>query len=348
MKSALQLCTLYSVRRFKVSAAVMRKSFYGLKVGEFLHNSSSKLLSLLTLRLRKTQLRSMKIIHPNKVTGQLLDIIQEAEKELVIVSPYVNFSYWQKPVTAIKQAIARGVKVDFYIRNDPGRDTGQTHVEKLGITPILVDNLHAKIYYNDTNGIITSMNLLHSSDSNSIEIGSQVETPAELAELRRIVHQFLAHYKPAEVPALASPVSPPSSAPSMPFDEYLGMHLFHTIDRDAYVEWENDTQLSISALRNSFSLSVAQPNNKVVLEGVISQREGNRYTSHGPRHFTTATMLYKLVPGDQNNYTRIRATYTRLLSSPNLDQLADQETEALVTATTDFIHAVRAFKDDYR
>lgn len=39
------------------------------------------------------------------------------------------------------------------------------------------------------------MNLLHSSDSNSIEIGAQVETPTELAELRRIVHQFLSHYK---------------------------------------------------------------------------------------------------------------------------------------------------------
>jgi hypothetical protein len=289
----------------------------------------------------------MKIIHPNKVTGQLLDIIQEAEKELVIVSPYVNFSYWQKPVTAIKQAIARGIKVDFYIRNDPGRDTGQAHVEKLGITPILVENLHAKIYYNDTDGIITSMNLLHSSDSNSIEIGSQVETPAELAELRRIVHQFLAHYKAPE-----SPVPARTAAPIIPsnelFDVVLDMHLFHTLDQDAHVEWETDTELSISALRNSFTLCVVQPNNKIVLEGIVSQREANRYSSHGSYHFTDPALLYKLIPDDQGHYTRVRGTYTRFLTTPNLNHLPTSEAQAILTATANFIHAVRAFKDNYK
>jgi hypothetical protein len=287
----------------------------------------------------------MKIIHPNKVTGQLLDIIQEAEKELIIVSPYVNFSYWQKPVTAIKQAIARGVKVDFYIRNDPGRDTGQSHVEKLGITPILVENLHAKIYYNDTDGIITSMNLLHSSDSNSIEIGSQVETPAELAELRRIVHQFLAHYK-APAPIILAPAPP--TTPNEPFEDQLGMHLFHTIDKDSYVEWETESELSISALRNSFTLCITPPSNKIVLEGIITQREASRYVSYGPRHFKAATMLYKLIPGDHDNYTRIRGTYTPILTTADLDHLPEPELDDLLTATTEFIRAVRAFKDDYK
>lgn len=290
----------------------------------------------------------MKLIHPNKVTGQLLDIIHEAEKELVIVSPYVNFSYWQRPVAAIKQALARGVKVDFYIRHDPGRDTGQVHVEKLGITPILVENLHAKIYYNDTDGIITSMNLLHSSDSNSIEIGSQIETPAELTELRRIVQQFLAHYKAPAPPTPAASSPAPIIPAHEPFDVVLDMHLFHTLDQDAHVEWENDTELSISALRNSFTLRVAQPNNKIVLEGIISQREANRYSSHGPRHFTDPALLYKLIPGDQGHYTVIRGTYTRFPTTRNLNQLSTTEAQAILTATTCFIRAVRAFKDDYK
>lgn len=289
----------------------------------------------------------MKIIHPNKVTGQLLDIIYEAEKELVIVSPYVNFSYWQKPVAAIKQAIARGVKVDFYIRNDYGRDTGQSHVEKLGITPILVENLHAKIYYNENDGIITSMNLLHSSDSNSIEIGSQTETPAELAELRRIVQQFLAHYKSPSAPMPDSALMPPN-VQNEPFEDVLGMHLFHTLDPDSYVEWENDDTLNISALRNAFTLCVTPPSNKIVLEGIISRREAERYDTHRLRHFKDAKMLYKLVSGnDENRYTRIRGTYTRFLTTLNLDQLPKQEVENLLTVTTDFIRAVHAFKDDY-
>jgi hypothetical protein len=287
----------------------------------------------------------MKIIHPNKVTGQLLDIIQEAEKELVIVSPYVNFSYWQKPVAAIQQAIARGVKVDFYIRHDPGKDTGRTHVEKLGITPILVENLHAKIYYNENDGIITSMNLLHSSDSNSIEIGSQVETPAELEELRRIVHRFLGHYKAPAAPALV-PNSPASQLKSLPFEELLTDFLASTVDEDGYAEWEDDKELSISALRNSFTLCVAQPNNKVVLEGIVTQREGSRFSSHSRRHLKASTMLYKLEQGDANHYTRIRGTYTHFLTTPTLDQLPQSEKAALLTTIAEFIQAVRAFKDD--
>ena len=290
----------------------------------------------------------MKIIHPNKVTGQLLDIIHEAEKELVIVSPYVNFSYWQKPVTAIQQAIARGVKVDFYIRHEPGKDTGRAHVEKLGITPILVENLHAKIYYNEADGIITSMNLLHSSDSNSIEIGSQVETPAELEELRRIVQRFLAHYKAPAAPALSTS-SPPNVLQSLPFDQLLTNHLASTVDADGYAEWEDDHALSISALRNSFTLRVTQPTNKIVLEGIITQRAASRYTSHSQRHLKAPPMLYKLEPGDPNanHYTRIRGTYTHFPTTPKLDQLPQPEKDALLTNIADFIRAVRAFKDDH-
>lgn len=287
----------------------------------------------------------MKIIHPNKVTGQLLDIIQEAEKELVIVSPYVNFSYWQKPVTAIKQAISRGVKVDFYIRNDPGRDTGQAHVEKLGITPILVENLHAKIYYNDTDGIITSMNLLHSSDSNSIEIGSQVEAPAELAELRRIVHQFLAHYKAPLVPAPVLP-APVSLHTGQAFDQQLTDFLSSTIDEDAHAQWEDDSQLNISALRNSFYLTIERPSCQILLEGIISQREATRFTSHGWRFFSSPSLKYQLRPGDANHYNCIEATYLPRLATSKLDQLPKSQKQELFTSIADFIRAVRAFKDD--
>ncbi|NML65910.1 hypothetical protein HHL22_11905 [Hymenobacter sp. RP-2-7] len=289
----------------------------------------------------------MKLIHPNQVSGQLFDIIQEAEKELVIVSPYVNFSYWQRPVTAIKQALARGVKVDFYIRHDPGRDTGQAYVEKLGITPILVENLHAKIYYNETTGIVTSMNLLHSSNSNSIEIGSQIETPAELADLRRIVQQFLAPNKAPE-PAAPAHVAPPAP-PGTPFDELLEKHLCARVDEDAYVEWENPAELSILALRNSFSLYIALPGNQVHLEGIIKGNEANRYDRKSTQHFTSRDVRHELLrPDDDSSYYRIGGTYLHCPASPDLDQLPPKEAQRLVDTVATFIRAVRAFKDDYR
>jgi len=292
----------------------------------------------------------MKLIHPNKVTGQLLDIIHDAQKELVIVSPYVNFAYWQRPVAAIKQAINRGVKVDFYIRDDGSRDTGRAHVEKLGITPILVENLHAKIYYNEADGIITSMNLLHSSDSNSIEIGSQVETPAELAELRRIVQQFLAHYKGSEPTTPVAPtIMAAPSAPGAPFDELLEKHLCAHVDKDAYVEWEDSDELSISVLRNGFMLYIANPNNQIQLEGIISGSEANRYDRKVAKHFTDSNLNYQLLPRDDNNgYYRIGGFYKHSSASPDLDKWSENDAKLLINTVANFTKAVRAFKDDYR
>ena len=289
----------------------------------------------------------MKIVHPHKITGQLLDVILEAEKELVIVSPYVNLRYWQKPVAAIQQAVARGVKVDFYIRLDHENATSKEQVEKLGITPILVENLHAKIYYNEKDGIITSMNLLHSSDSNSIEIGCQVETADELDELRRIVQKFLGHYKPPVLVPIPVPAVP-SESKEIPFDELLTQFLARTVDGDAYAEWEDENELSISALRNGFTLSVGSPSAKIVLEGIISQREANRYAKHSPRHLKAANMIYKLVPGDLGHYTVIRGTFTHFLTNRILDDLPLPEKERLMTVVAEFIRGVRAFKDDYQ
>lgn len=288
----------------------------------------------------------MKIIHPHKVTGQLLDIIHEAEKELVIVSPYVNFRYWQKPVTAIQQAIARGVKVDFYIRLDYDNPTSKEQVQKLGITPILVENLHAKIYYNDHDGIITSMNLLHSSDSNSIEIGCQVEAPAELDELRRIVHRFLAHYKPTIVATL--PDSVQASVHNLPFDESVTEFLTSTVDADAYAEWDDEEELTISALHNSFTLYINPLTNQIELSGIITQREANRFKDRSSHHLGTLPLSCHLIPGDQDNYNRIGGIHPTPVTTTDLDQLPQLEKEPLLTNIASFIKAVRAFKDDYK
>lgn len=134
----------------------------------------------------------MKILLPHKISGALFDIIHEAQKELVLVSPYVNLTQWKQLATALTAARDRGVRITFYIRYDAGNPASKEQVEALGITPQLVPWLHAKFYFNETNGLITSLNLLGSSNSNSIEIGSQLETAEELEVLRHFVQQYLA------------------------------------------------------------------------------------------------------------------------------------------------------------
>jgi phosphatidylserine/phosphatidylglycerophosphate/cardiolipin synthase-like enzyme len=118
----------------------------------------------------------MNILSSHKISGVLFDIIHSAKKELVLVSPYVNLTYWKQLATALTAARDRGVKIDFYVRHEPGNVLSKEQAEALGITPHLVANLHAKFHYNETSGLVTSLNLLGVSNSNSIEIGCQLDS----------------------------------------------------------------------------------------------------------------------------------------------------------------------------
>ena len=298
----------------------------------------------------------MKIIPPHKVTAQLLDIIHEAEKELILVSPYVDFTSWQKPVTAIKSAIARGVKVTFYIRSNQEGQASRDHVQRLGLTPVLVENLHAKMYLSEKDGILTSMNLLRYSDSNSIEIGTQIEQPAELQELHRIVERFIAQQAPVPysnpapiaLPVAAEPPARPIQPPvSRPFDETLQQYLRKEVDRQASVDWADDTVLDISILNNSFTFEMGRPAIKAVLEGIVSEREADRFIAKRQKHFTSADMVYSVIR-KSGYYTQVRGTHTTLFSERDPDQLPDKERERLHCTIATFVRAVRAFKDDYK
>jgi hypothetical protein len=296
----------------------------------------------------------MKIIPPHKVTAQLLDIIHEAEQRLILVSPYVDFTSWQKPVAAIKSAVARGVNVTFYIRSNQDSSASRDHVQRLGLTPVLVENLHAKMYLSEKDGLLTSMNLLRYSDSNSIEIGTQVEQPAELQELYRIVDRFIAqpdalsYSSPALPPAAAEPVAPLLS-PSVPrpFEESLQRYLRKEVDRQASVEWADDTVLDISVLNNSFTFEMGRPAIKAVLEGIVSEREADRFTAKRQKHFTADNMVYSVIR-KSGYYTQIRGTHTLLFSERDPDLLPDSERERLHRTIAAFVRSVRAFKDDYK
>ncbi|RZK16157.1 MAG: hypothetical protein EOO56_20595, partial [Hymenobacter sp.] len=98
----------------------------------------------------------MNILSSHKISGVLFDIIHGAKKELVLVSPYVNLTYWKQLATTLTATRDRGVKIDFYVRHEPGNVLSKEQVEALGITPHLVANLHAKFYYNETSGLVTS------------------------------------------------------------------------------------------------------------------------------------------------------------------------------------------------
>lgn len=287
----------------------------------------------------------MRSLRPTQITGHVLALIRGAKEELVVASPCINLTYWQQPATALQQAIARGVRVQVYLRREAGRDTGQSQVEQLGLTPILVEHLPTAIYYNEAAGLLTSMNLRHAAADQALETGSQVETSAELVELRRQVQQLRASSQ-VGAPYGLVPLAACPAPVAVGFAEQLRRCLQTSLDEAAGVEERGPDAFVFTVLRNSFTLHVSRPANAVHLAGIISQREASYYKRLGKRHFSDALLGYQLLRRDAKHYNRISGTYRPQLASPDLHYLPVAETERLLDTISKFVRAVRAYKDE--
>ena len=124
-----------------------------------------------------------------EISSKLMTLIDYSKDYLVIVSPYVNFSKWIKLKNCLERAVNRGIKIDFYIREDADIDEAQ--FKDFNITPIRIKNLHAKLYLSESKAIVTSQNIVYYSDINSLDIGYETETEAELEELKSFIEVYL-------------------------------------------------------------------------------------------------------------------------------------------------------------
>ncbi|TPE43614.1 phospholipase D-like domain-containing protein [Pontibacter mangrovi] len=281
----------------------------------------------------------MKILQPHRISTEILDLIYDAKQYLIIVSPYVNFRNWQRLADELVKAKNRGVRIDFFVRNEPENAASWEQVESLSITPRLVNNLHAKFYFNEKNGVISSMNLLSSSNSNSIEIGCKLETNDELDELKRFVKDFVITNEVREKPNED--------------DLYLSKEKFKVV-LEGYIA--NDTRsstrvyfkngiLNIKACSNSFSLSIDKVHNKVYVDAILSQDEASMYQSEAAKHLRNGYLTHELIAGGNGYHNMIGAYSNTRLSNSYLDNLRVNEKKELIVAISEFIKGVTSFKD---
>jgi hypothetical protein len=117
----------------------------------------------------------MELIRPAEVTGKILSLIEDAEKTLIIISPYNNFIGFNKFIKRFKEAKEKGIEILYYSRKN------EIHkgMDLIDIEPLLIENLHAKLYLNEKYAIFSSMNLVKYSDDFSIDFAFKTETKAE-------------------------------------------------------------------------------------------------------------------------------------------------------------------------
>lgn len=131
----------------------------------------------------------MKFIPPLEISSKIMTLIEESNKELILVSPYVEISKWDKMKKCLERAVNRKVKITFIARKNAKQDL--SFLEQIGINLILINDLHAKLYLNENYGILTSQNIVYYSDINSIDIAYQTDNALERKELVGFVNKYI-------------------------------------------------------------------------------------------------------------------------------------------------------------
>jgi hypothetical protein len=118
--------------------------------------------------------------------SHLEQIIDSAERELVLLSPYVHLAPDLRD--RLRHADARGVRITFiYGKKELHEEVRQEFARYQHMTLYFSERLHAKCYFNEHKMVITSLNLIEKSEHN-FEMGVVLERDEEIyVEARREV-----------------------------------------------------------------------------------------------------------------------------------------------------------------
>jgi len=136
------------------------------------------------------------VISASEIAGKIESIITMAKTEVYLISPYVQFDkqegdQWTSIIRAIKEALNREITVNIYARED-NEKSGAFLKEKFAqfqgkkIKLYLVKKLHAKLYYNKAEALLSSMNMYLHSTKENYEIGCVIKRKDHSDEIEKI------------------------------------------------------------------------------------------------------------------------------------------------------------------
>lgn len=133
----------------------------------------------------------------NGISYQIEKIIIGAKKELVLVSPYLQLS--KTLFERLKDASNNDVKITIIYGKDelkPKEKQPLSELENLDLQ--YFRNLHAKCYFNESEMVITSMNMYEFSEKNNREMGVYISKEVDTSLYEQAVNETLSIIKSSE------------------------------------------------------------------------------------------------------------------------------------------------------
>ena len=192
----------------------------------------------------------MKLIKPSEISARILTLLDESDERVIIVSPYMKISKWYKFVKKINELKTRRILIEIYVRDDPDNTATYRDLDQLALQYKKIPHLHSKLYLNERYGIVTSMNLLLSSEINSLEIGYATENWKEYNDLLGFYHRYIHIGQPVHCDTIAG-------QPAADLKEIM-----HSIREELKGTaknswpWLAENTLHISTGRNNYSVAI--------------------------------------------------------------------------------------------
>jgi phosphatidylserine/phosphatidylglycerophosphate/cardiolipin synthase-like enzyme len=143
----------------------------------------------------------MRLLKTAQEIGTIIEeICQKAEKELVLVSPFIKFyskydGYWDKLERILSARVPHLDQFIVITKSTPRFHKRPTTIflKKLGAKFLTLPTLHSKLVLNESSALFSSMNLYQYSAQNNYESGILIEKSDEgmLQDAKNYVNSLL-------------------------------------------------------------------------------------------------------------------------------------------------------------
>lgn len=276
----------------------------------------------------------MQLIKPSQISGEIMTLIEETDKKVVLISPYFKVNKWYKFLNKLDVARQRNIEIEIYVRQ--GEFESVKEVLETGFEPNEIPNLHTKLYLNEKYAIVSSMNLLLSSDTNSLDIALKTENQKEYEELLGYYDRYI-----------KNSVSKPFANTNTYYDwrEELGKGLCEALNREVNIR-ECDGKLQINTSNRYEAFIANERTNDFAIFGILSGKEFDCAGSNQTL-FQNLKMEIEFLEGTNGHYDTIWGII-KGIRSRFINDLKRDEEKTIVDAIVKFIVEVEQLKQTVR
>ncbi len=121
----------------------------------------------------------VEFLNKDKAYGEIVEIVSKATSKVVLITPYIKVP--DDLLERLKYMDGKGVRIVVICREKDLKTEARNELRKLKNLELRFDeDLHAKCFYNENNMVITSLNLLESSERKNREMGVLLSSEKDL------------------------------------------------------------------------------------------------------------------------------------------------------------------------